>query len=410
MSVTPNQPAAHTPNPTGDWNPLKTHLQDVANGAQNHANKFAAGQLGYYAGLWHDLGKYNPAFQKYLQQCAQGLKPSTKAPHAWYGAKLARERCPLLTSIILGHHSGLGDRAELSCIFAPTNQKKRDENKAYPDILKRAQADGINLNLSESLTLPEWANNELSYELFTRLLFSSLIDADYADTEEHLNPEKFAQRANPIKLPVLGPIFNDHMQRLAAKAQPSLVNTVRREVYQACLEATVLAPGVFRLEVPTGGGKTLSGLGFALNHALKHGLDRVIVAVPYTSIIEQTVKVYRDVFKSLGPDAVLEHHSAIVEESAYQRQEEAQEESAQPKYLWSKLATENWDAPLIVTTTVQLFESLFSNRPRKCRKLHNITKSVIILDEVQTLPLSLLEPIINILDELAKNYSNPKRD
>lgn len=232
------------------------------------------------------------------------------------------------------------------------------------------------------------------YELLTRILFSCLVDADYLDTEEHFDSDTAKQRGSRIKVAKLWEILQAEQERLLDNAEDTAVNQVRAEVYHACIEAAELSPGIFRLPVPTGGGKTRSGLAFALKHATRYNLERVIVAVPYTSIIEQTVEVYRGIF---GDEAVLEHHSAVTAD--WGNEEDARRFQAQ-----ARLATQNWDAPLIVTTTVQLFESLFANRPSRCRKLHNIVGSVIVLDEVQTLPVALLKPIVSVLSELTKRY------
>jgi CRISPR-associated endonuclease/helicase Cas3 len=201
----------------------------------------------------------------------------------------------------------------------------------------------------------------------TRLLFSCLVDADYLDTEEHFKPEQTIQRQQSVYLTDLWTKLKIDGEKVIQAAEVSSVNQVRREVYEACTDAAELPAGVFRLAVPTGGGKTLSGLSFVLKHALVRGLDRVIIAVPYTSIIEQTVNVYRDI---LGENAVLEHHSAANTEQFYSDDKGETNDDARQQYAKARLATENWDAPLIVTTTVQLFESLFANRPSKCRKLH----------------------------------------
>ncbi len=225
------------------------------------------------------------------------------------------------------------------------------------------------------------------------MLFSCLVDADFLDTERHFDPQRAGARYSGPGLEELWRLFYTHQRQVLAQAEPTVVNQVRREVYETCLAAAENRPGFFRLTVPTGGGKTLSGLGFGLRHALRHSLRRVIFAIPYTSICEQTTGVYRQI----SPKAsVLEHHSALPLGDP--------ENPAGRDDAWGRLAAENWDAPIIVTTTVQLFESLLHNRPSRCRKLHRLARSVIVLDEAQTLPTHLLEPIVDILRELVRAF------
>jgi CRISPR-associated endonuclease/helicase Cas3 len=393
---------AHTPSKdTNDWHKLKHHLDDVANLAQRFADKLSAGKLGYYAGLWHDLGKYNPDFQKYLDNCHSGTGSYIKkVPHAIHGAKLAWDLYKLtpLALLIYGHHAGLPEKATLDSKFA---DPKHEED--YKIACANAEKELGKLQIDEDFNplVRSLLTDSYSYDLLTRLLFSCLVDADYLDTEEHFKPEQTIQRQQLVDLTDLWTKLKIDREKVIQAAEVSSVNQVRREVYEACTDAAQLPAGVFRLAVPTGGGKTLSGLSFALKHALIHGLDRVIIAVPYTSIIEQTVNVYRDI---LGENAVLEHHSAANTEQFYSDDQEETNDDARQQYAKARLATQNWDAPLIVTTTVQLFESLFANRPSKCRKLHNIVNSVIILDEVQTLPVGLLSPILSVLRELCDRY------
>jgi CRISPR-associated endonuclease/helicase Cas3 len=231
--------------------------------------------------------------------------------------------------------------------------------------------------------------------MFVRMLFSALVDADFLDTERHFHPELAAERAGYPTLAELWLRFEKDQADLTGK-QGTLLKEARHAIYQACLDAAKLSPGWFRLTVPTGGGKTRSGMAFALRHVLCHlgAFDHVIVAIPYTSIIEQTAKVYRKIFREEG---ALEHHSAVAD-----RDEE--ENPVTARQQWSRLASENWDAPVVVTTTVQLFESLFANRPSKTRKLHNLARSVLILDEVQTLPPHLLDPVLAVLGQLVEHY------
>jgi len=405
--------AAHTPTDGSDqWHNLEQHLRDVGAGTQSAANQFGAGVLGEYAGLWHDLGKYNPDFQTYLDQCHAASQSHDDRklkgpPHAIYGARLAWDllRPTPLAPIIYGHHAGLPEISQMKSKLADPELEE-----SYQAVLQEAQqalgefspnADACNTILR---TLYNDADDyELDYELLTRLLFSCLVDADYLDTEEHFDPQKTGQRRIAATVAELWPQLEAAQSKLIENAGASLtpVNQVRAEVYDACLKSAELPPGVFRLAVPTGGGKTRSGLAFALKHAVQFKCDRIIVAVPYTSIIEQTVKVYRDIF---GEASVLEHHSAANTEQFYQDKENETNDDARQQYAQARLATQNWDAPLIVTTTVQLFESLFANRPSKCRKLHNIVNSVMVLDEVQTLPVGLLKPIVSILQGLCDRY------
>lgn len=394
-----NQPAAHTPAKGSDkWHSLKEHLNDVAEKARDSAAKFNADQLGYYAGLWHDLGKYNPRFQKYLELCnaasqQEESEPRDRVPHAIYGAKLAAEEFEPLALLIAGHHTGLQTFDKLG-----THLIDRVDAEIYQTILQKAKEEAIDLEIGSKATqqLEKLVRDEYSYDFLLRLLFSCLVDADYLDTEEHFDLANAKQRGSNITVLELWESLKASQQQLLekAKAYPTVVNQVRAEVYESCMAAATNKTGLFRLAVPTGGGKTRSGLAFALAHAVKYDLDRVIVAVPYTSIIEQTVGVYRSIF---GEAAVLEHHSAV-------QPDDRNEEDARLRQAQARLATQNWDVPLIVTTTVQLFESLFSNRTSRCRKLHNIVNSVIILDEVQTLPASLLDPILSVLKELCQQY------
>ncbi|OPY66904.1 MAG: helicase Cas3 [Syntrophorhabdaceae bacterium PtaU1.Bin034] len=390
-----DRPHAHTPNDKGKWHYLHRHLKDVAGKACEAADKFGASSIAYFLGLVHDLGKVNPRFQSYLDACAKGRRHA-KVPHAigaavllyvWiFKAQNDREGWKELSLPILGHHAGLPD-----CGDAGSKLDQFQHENA--DLLNRMNAALKTLKLSSpSFALParDLIRDPTRRELFIRMLFSALVDADYLDTERHFDPEQAELRGK-------GPSLETLWNRLEAEQNKitnasTLVNRIRNEVYENCLNASAGKPGLYRLTVPTGGGKTRSGLAFALKHALANeGFKGVIVAIPYTSIIDQTVQVYRNI---LGDDAVLEHHSAL-------EITDDEEDDRDELLLRRKLATENWDARLIVTTTVQLFESLFSNRPSKVRKLHRLARAVIILDEVQTLPIGLLRPTLDALRVLA---------
>jgi CRISPR-associated endonuclease/helicase Cas3 len=373
---------AHTPNSSGQWHGLQAHLQATAAMARAFADRFRAGELAYYAGLWHDMGKFHPKFQAYLQACAQGNRAQPH-PHARYGAAYAARHCPLLAFPIMGHHAGMPDLSDLKARLTQVADMPQAEQPALGAMPALAPP---------QVSLPHWLqqNDALQAELLTRMLFSCLVDADFLDTEAHFNPQRAAQRPQGYNLHALWQQFEQNQNALLASAPPTPVNAVRQAVYEDALQAASGKPGLYALTAPTGAGKTRALLAFALKHALANELERVIVALPYTSIIDQTADVYRQI---LGNNVVLEHHSALevddLSETALERH---------------RLLSENWDAPLIVTTFVQLFESLFSNLPSRCRKVHRLAHSVIVLDEVQTLPVEVLEPTVHALQQLIDDY------
>ena len=390
-------PYAHSPNHNGVPHDLVEHLTSVAQKASLFAKKFGATDMAYWAGLWHDLGKFHPDFQAYLANPIARRGPD----HSSAGAVLAEGRFSPLAFLVAGHHGGLPALTEL---------KLRLREKARASAIKQAldlaqQAiSSIEPTSPLDTKLPtflqgtpqrksEQEDLKRRLELFLRMVFSALVDADFLDTERHFEPEQAQQRGQRVSLGELWERFETAQGVFSGRKQGAL-HEIRHEIYQACLHAAQHPPGMFSLTVPTGGGKTRSGMAFALRHALMHGLDRVIVAIPYTSIIEQSVDVYGGIF---GAESVLEHHSAVT----------PHDDPSDPlsyHEVWARLASQNWDAPIVVTTTVQLFESLFANRPSSCRKLHNIARSVVILDEVQTLPPELLTPILDILQNLVDHY------
>ena len=380
---------AHSANDEGYRHGLVEHLRAVAGMARDFAGAFGGGEVAYYCGLWHDLGKFNPVFQQYLSGDQQ-RGPDHKAAGTQMACEHLGRYCGLL---VQGHHGGLRAVGDLKGWL--------DEKGGAPAVgqaLGLARAAIADLEPSVGIDLPDFVRrNPTGAELWLRMVFSAVVDADFLDTERHFNSGRSAAR-NPAASPQqLWERFqsrhHDHTQEAAG-----LVNEVRSQVYEACLTAAEQPIGLFRLAVPTGGGKTLSGMGFALRHAVVHGLDRVIVAVPYTTITQQTAEVCRAFLEedpSAEPAAVLEHHSMVEtnDEDEYDRNQ-----------VWARLASENWDAPVVVTTTVQLFHSLFSNRTSSTRKLHRLARSVIILDEAQSLPPQLLDPILDALRQLTEQY------
>ncbi len=392
---------AHTPskNIPHCWHMLEEHLVETAKDASAFCKVFGAENAGFLLGIFHDLGKVNPIFQDYLLACNEGKRPE-RVPHAICGASYLwkmllktlqqNSHDASMAMCSLGHHGGLISGHKAATEGGKLDQWWRDVKN---DELKKRMHEMLqNLPIRTPEPLPK---GDLRRELYLRMLFSALVDADYLNTEKHFNQRRSAERGYWTRPADLWPIFRADQLRMMWKGRGSNINRIRKQIYFSCFRTGKRPPGVFRLTVPTGGGKTRSALAFALSHAALHkvhGFRRIIIALPYTSIIDQNARVYRDIF---GDHFVLEHHSQVdIPEDG--RQDE--------NYLRQRFAAENWDFPIIVTTTVQLFESLFSNKPSRCRKLHNIAKSILILDEVQTLPIELLDQTMDVLRALVDQY------
>lgn len=392
--------------PKRAWQKLSDHLDQVAKRASAFAEGFGSRDWGYCAGLWHDLGKYSSEFQARLDG------KQIQFEHSGVGAAFAegrhKERGLPLAFAIAGHHAGLADYITGEPGFPKPLKERLKANVAlmqslsplFPTEIASQQIPDYPEILSPSQN-GERVEKEVQrrqMEFWIRFLFSALVDADRLDSEEYCQPDKSSKRGLFPGIKELSERVDSYIDTiqasLPASVKDSPVNQARQYVANACREAASRAQGTFTLTVPTGGGKTLSAMSFALRHAHLHNLRRVIVVIPYTSIIEQNADVYR---QALGTEAVVEHQSSLdPEEMKAKYGEEITNRTG--------LASENWDAPVIVTTTVQFFESLFSNRPSRCRKLHNIAGSVIILDEVQTLPPAFLHSILDALSELVRSY------
>jgi CRISPR-associated endonuclease/helicase Cas3 len=385
---------AHSVNRSGLRHGLVVHLRSVAEAASAFATGLRAGQLAYYAGLWHDIGKFHSQFQDYLARCETNSRVRGHGPdHKAAGAEMAMRHFHALSLLVQGHHGGLQSPTLKD---AWLSEKRR--GVVLDESLALAKAAIPDLEPDDALIPPDFVLNDANAaELFLRLVFSALVDADFLDTERHFKNERAIQRGSAVSLADLWSLLQLSQEKLIRSASAGVVNEVRKVVHQNCVNAAQGRTGFYRLTVPTGGGKTRSAMAFALRHAQEHGLQRVIVGVPFISITEQTAAVYREIFALAGSDAVLEHHSM-----ADWADEADGDFHREP--VWDRLAAENWDAPVVVTTTVQIFESLFSNLPSRTRKLHRLARSVIILDEAQALPARLLKPILDVLRQLVEHY------
>ena len=352
------------------------HCKAVAELAKEFASEFGMGEWGYILGVLHDKGKEKHQFQEYICDVngISGHKNYTHdgKAHAYVGAIMAKKlygdsALPFFCNQIASHHRGLYDYNELEKLV----------NEPWPE-------DVIEETERRKLTQPSFRMRKEDCHHLSRMLFSCLVDADYLDTEAFMNEADSHMRGSHTPLSSMALQLEKHIERLQHDAVDSDVNRIRKKVQECCSLMSDQPKGFFSLTVPTGGGKTLSSLLWAMRHAICHGMKRIIIAIPYTSIIVQTASILKEIF---GEENVMEHHSHA-ELSAIK--------DVRLRHK-AKLATENWDYPIIVTTNVQLFESMFSNKPSDCRKLHNIANSVIILDEVQTLPTDYLQPIVDAL-------------
>ena len=393
---------------------LLEHEWNVAVLASRFAETFGNSDWAFYVGLLHDLGKADSGWQKYIR----GEK-STSVNHSEAGAQYAFSKmspndpfAKVVPYLIAGHHAGLPDWHEGS----GNSLKKILSEKSYEPLLSIPELQEF-LGSDFPKSQPFGKNDvrkdspqELMehFHLWIRMLYSCLVDADFLDTEHFMQPEQSETRGGYASLEELKRRFDGFMAEKETASAPSPINKIRASVLRSCREKAALPPGFFSLNVPTGGGKTLSSMAFALEHALAHGKRRVIMTIPYTSIIEQTAKVYKygtdddaDIVRLkktgeclFGEENVLEHHCNF----DFDKDDENETLAKQ------KLAAENWDAPVIVTTNVQLFESLLSARSSSCRKLHNIADSVIILDEAQMLSSEHLKSILSVLCGLVKCF------
>lgn len=384
-----------TPGDRSDWQTLPDHLEAVAQLASERGAPLGLGEAAAIAGRLHDLGKYDPAFDRVL--CGEKLR----VDHSTAGGRVLlapQSGCPrpvaeALAQAILGHHAGLpntntgGDESSLvSRITRPGAELAPGWQAHLPAEFGAAAGEFV------KHVRPGAATQGFDFSVAARMVFSCLVDADFRDTEAFY--DKLEGRVRDRDWPALQSLLPDFIERFKAKMAgfnaSSGLNPLRAAILDHVRARADMVPGLFTLSVPTGGGKTLASLGFALDHAARHGHRRIIYAIPYTSIIDQTVKVFADL---LGAEQVLEHHGAIETENLCEKSRDK-----------LRQAMEDWAAPVVVTTNVQLFESLFAARPSRARKLHNIAGSVIVLDEVQCLPRHLLLPTLAMIDTLCAQY------
>jgi CRISPR-associated endonuclease/helicase Cas3 len=403
---------AHSGNATGAWHALDDHLEATGDLAARFAEPFGGQSIARWLGRSHDLGKATCVWQEALLAAAAS-GGATGVTHKRHAARLAGQEfvhgpggqvaAVIAASALLGHHSGIPDLvtgdAGVLCTRDVLTDARLDHGirEALANVGPsfgdpRAEARGA--------TLPEWLPVQSAssspaaarrVEMFTRMVYSALVDADFLDTGQHFAGEPLPRLTADENFVELFDQFTAARADLLRGRSRTPVAAARDMVFEQAMAMASAPPGLFRMPAPTGSGKTLSTMGFALAHAAANSMRRVVIAVPFTSITTQNAAVYARLLDSPERRRVLEHHSAVLDGGAGANR-------------WRRLAAENWDAPVVVTTTVQLFESLLSNRPGAARKLHRLADSVIVLDEVQALPMPLLPVILDILRTLVEDY------
>lgn len=360
---------------------LKDHLQGTARLAEKFAEKFGNADWGFFCGMLHDIGKYSDEFQKKIQGDI-----NLKVDHSTAGAQVCKQLegyYQFVSYCIAGHHSGLPDYGRKG---APSTLCDRLEKKVC-DYSRYKMEIRIPSIQSDPFDINNAINPDYSMSVFIRMLYSCLVDADFLDTEGFMRQNQ-DERDPGQKMEILLERGKKYVAKWLDNMQYDSINGRRTEILKSCMAKGKSPKGLFQLTVPTGGGKTVASMMFALQHAVSNKIDRIIYVIPYTSIIEQNAQVFREI---LGNENVLENHSNV-------------EYDGTEEFKTLQLAAENWDKPVIVTTNVQFFESFYANKSSKCRKLHNIANSVIIFDEAQMLPTNYLKPCIAAMDELLQKY------
>lgn len=377
---------AHSENPIGVKQTMKEHSLGVSKFMKEFALSDSFADLYEFCGMIHDMGKYSDGFQKYI--CGQG----NKTRHSIYGAILAKERSLIeIMFPVYGHHSGLPNKPSM----AGDIKAELNTNRAYYDIIyERWHEENNKQTIGPSDQAYRNLSDILQKECFVRMLYSSLVDADSLDTERHFAKKKFEQRKNAkLESAVLLAKLDEEFTRFEQDPEKKIlpINQLRNKVRMYAISKANLPQGFYSLTLPTGLGKTLCSINWALCHAQHHkNIRRIIIVLPFVSIIDQTAGKLKEIFNDEKNDYVLEHHSNVI----------YAENEGKEEYNPKLLATENWDYPIVVTTNVQFFESLFSNKRSDCRKLHNIQDSVIIFDEIQTLPMGITEPTLTMIDNI----------